>query len=110
MYLLDKARTTSKRFTAEITISKGESVSMVKGRATAMAHILHVRRTAQFIDIVRAQTSEMATHDECVLRVGDRALAHFAFCNGEEYVRPGQRVLLRGGLMRAHVGFIKKVR
>lgn len=82
---------TSRSFTADIYVMKGQSVTMLTGSYRTTAHILHLKRPVRLLSAQNSTCNELA-----VLRLGDQLSATFQFTSAE-YIRKGMRLILRDG-------------
>lgn len=114
MFVFDKPVVQpSRTFVADIVVTKGTPVTMVKGRYEVTIHILHQRPTCRLMDF---QTMDGCSNEnknegadsKIVLRPGEMARAKFGITDGAYHLRPGMRVVLRDGGIRG-VGKIVEV-
>jgi len=107
-------------FMAEIVVLKGASTTIRKNYQ-AFLHILHIKQSARAVDfslidangdIIKKDEKENSdtpsSRPNIVLRQGNRARVHFAFCSRPERIRVGMKIMFRDGLVRG-AGVIKEV-
>mmetsp|Transcript_23528 Transcript_23528/g.65703 ORF Transcript_23528/g.65703 Transcript_23528/m.65703 type:complete len:256 (-) Transcript_23528:150-917(-) len=87
---------THRRFTAEVYLLRGRTVTIVKGCYEATVHILHMKLAARVIDIVKHDDGDAT--DE--IHQGGRATVTFEFSHHANPVRQGMRIILRDGHAR----------
>ena len=88
-----------------MALTKGQSVTMPKGRFQIQMHILHQRPSCRLVDFTQVNGTSPVGDEEIVLRPGHMARATFRIMNGHYYLRPCMRVVLRDGGIRG-VGWI----
>ena len=81
----------SKKFIADIYLTKGATVTIEVGKFNAALNILHMKQSAKVIDI------QVGDAKKSIIRQGDSARVTFAFVNKPSYVRPGMRFIMRSG-------------
>jgi GTPase len=88
----------TREFVANIVLTQGDPVMMIKGKYQIQIHILHQRPTCRLIDF--EAVGETTEDSKIVLRPGQVARAKFKLMNGAYYVRPGMQIVLRDGRVR----------
>jgi GTPase len=91
MIAMKQPFTPSRKFVADIYLTKGSTVTIQSGKFEATMHILHMKQNAKVVDI------RVNERKELVIRQGDAARVTFEFSRRPSFVRPGMRIILRCG-------------
>jgi elongation factor 1-alpha len=100
-----------REFDAEIAILKGSTTTTIKVGYQPVVHLNTVRQYCKLLKIwdkKKIRKNKTTESDEGVLRVGDRAMAKFAFGKRPEYIKVGTRVLMAEGIVKI-LGIIREV-
>jgi GTPase len=81
----------SKKFIADIYLTKGTTVTVEAGKFHATLNILHAKQSAKVVNIQVGNTKQN------IIRQGDSARVTFEFVKKPSFVRPGMRFILRSG-------------
>jgi len=107
MVIVESPVPLSRSFVAEISLVRGDPVTMVKGRSQMIAHILHLKCAVRMVDFEILDCGLIVDNDGSVLRPGQRARVKFSFSARPQFIRAGMRVILRDGHVRG-IGKIKE--
>lgn len=81
----------SRKFVADIFLTKGSTVTIQSGKFDVTLHILHMKLSAKVVEI------RVDCKKQQVIRQGDTARCVFDLLNKPAYIRPGMRIILRSG-------------
>jgi elongation factor 1-alpha len=98
MFVFKEPVNPTREFVADVVLTKGDPVTMIKGKYQIQIHILHQRPTCRLIDF--EAVGETTEDSKIVLRPGQMARAKFKLMGGAYYIRPGMRIVLRDGRVR----------
>ena len=97
----DSQPSTCKSFTAEISLSKGETMTLVPGRSEIVVHILHTQVCAKLEEVIEVSHVNFASdiEEKVVLRPGQHAVVKFSM-KKPLFVRKGMKIILRDRYVR----------
>jgi GTPase len=88
MVALKESFQVSRKFTADVILVKGNTITVAKDRFVTTAHILHNKQSVRVIGIHGADKTNQET-----ARQGDRATITFEFIRRPFHVRQGMRII-----------------
>jgi GTPase len=91
MIAMKQPFTPSRKFLADIYLTKGSTMTVQSGKFETTVHILHMKQTAKVVEI------RVNEQNKTVIRQGDTARVTFQFSHRPSFIRPGMRVILRCG-------------